>query len=95
MSRIVLKKKIYDIVYAEPTPDGVICEKSLFAKMHDGVEIALYVYKPSTGKGPWPVILAYSGYKKEVLFESPSPAFWCPSGNAVVYVRARCTRPSR
>jgi len=90
-----MKRKVYDIIYPEPIPPGVILEKNLFAIMRDGVEIALDVYKPAEGAGRWPVILAYSGYNKETFSESPFPSFWCPNGYAVVSAQARGTGQSQ
>ena len=63
-------EKTYDVVYPKATPPEVILEKNVYATMRDGVKVALDVYKPEKQKGPWPVIIGYSGFPKEFFFES-------------------------
>lgn len=79
----------YEVIYPLPTPPGVILEKNVYATMRDGVKIALDVYKPAEGGGPWPVIIGYSGFQKEFFFESALPAFYCPKGYVIVQAQAR------
>ena len=57
--------------------------------MRDGIRIALDVYKPARGKGPWPVILAYSSFPKERIFESAKPGFYCAHGYVCVQASER------
>ncbi len=78
-----------DIVYPNPTPRGVILEKNVYAPMRDGVKIALDIYKPSQEQGPRPVILAYSPFPKERIFESAKPAFYCAHGYICVQASER------
>ena len=78
-----------DIVYPNPTPAGITLEKNVPAVMRDGIRIALDIYKPSGGKGPWPVVLAYSPFSKERFFESAKPAFYCPNGYVCVQAAER------
>jgi predicted acyl esterase len=79
----------YDVIYPDPVPDGVVLEKNVYAKMRDGIEVAMDIYKPAEGKGPWPAIIGYSGYKKEFFFESALPEFYCPRGYVLVQLQAR------
>lgn len=73
-------KKDYDIVYPNPVPEGVVLEKNLYATMRDGIKIAVDVYKPADASDPLPVILAYSSFAKERIFESAKPGFYCRNG---------------
>jgi predicted acyl esterase len=57
--------------------------------MRDGVKIAFDIYKPAQGKGPWPVILAYSPFPKERIFESANPGFYCAHGYVCVQASER------
>jgi predicted acyl esterase len=84
-----MKKVKYNIVYPDPSPPGVILEKNVFATMRDGVKIALDIYKPAEGKGSWPVILAYSPFPKERIFESAKPGFYCTHGYVCVQASER------
>jgi predicted acyl esterase len=84
-----MKRKNHDVIYPIPTPLGVILEKNVYATMRDGVKVALDVYKPTKGKGPWPVIIGYSGWPKEFFFESALPEFYCPNGYVIVQAQAR------
>ena len=84
-----MKRKNYDAIYSVPLPAGVILEKNIMVKMRDGVKVALDVYKPADGKGPWPVIFAYSPFQKERFFESAKPAFYCPNGYVCVQAAER------
>jgi putative CocE/NonD family hydrolase len=84
-----MKRKNDDVIYPDPLPAGVILEKNIMVKMRDGVKVALDVYKPSHGKGPWPVIFAYSPFQKERFFESAKPAFYCPNGYVCVQAAER------
>lgn len=70
----------YDIVYPNPVPEGVVLEKNLYATMRDGIKIAVDVYKPEDAVDPLPVILAYSSFPKERIFESAKPGFYCRNG---------------
>jgi predicted acyl esterase len=70
----------YNVVYPNVTAPGVKLEKNVFATMRDGVKIALDVYRPSNCGEPCPVILAYSSFPKERIFESAKPGFYCPNG---------------
>ena len=83
------KGKTLDVIYPDPIPDGVILEKNVCAEMRDGIKVAMDLYRPAKGKGPWPVIIGYSGYKKEFFFESALPAFYCPKGFVLVQLQAR------
>jgi len=78
-----------DIIYPNPTPANVTLEKNIKAPMRDGVKIAVDIYRPSQGEGPWPAILAYSPFQKERSFESPKPAFYCARGYALVQAAER------
>jgi predicted acyl esterase len=82
-------KMNYDVVYPLSTPSGVILEKNVYAIMRDGVKVALDIYKPVTGEGPWPVIIGYSGWPKEFFFESALPEFYCPNQYVIVQAQAR------
>ena len=84
-----MEKGIYDVIYPEPLPGGIHLEKNIYASMRDGVKIALDVYRPANGKGPWPAILAYSPFQKERFFESAKPAFYCPNGYVCVQAAER------
>ena len=84
-----MKRKNYDVIYSDPLPAGVILEKNVMVRMRDGVEVALDVYKPTDGKGPWPAIFAYSPFQKERFFESAKPAFYCPNGYVCVQAAER------
>ncbi len=57
--------------------------------MRDGIKLAVDIYKPSKGTGPWPVILAYSPFQKERSFESAKPAFYCAHGYVCVQASER------
>ena len=81
-----MKRIVNDIVYPNPIPPGVKLEKNVYATMRDGVKIALDIYKPSNEKGPWPVILAYSPFPKERIFESAKPGFYCSYGYVSVVI---------
>jgi predicted acyl esterase len=83
------KMENYEVIYPDPLPAGVILEKNIMAPMRDGVQIALDIYKPAAGDGPWPVILAYSPFQKERFFESAKPAFYCPNGYVCVQAAER------
>jgi uncharacterized protein len=85
--RLVVKD--FSVIYPNPTPSGVILEKNVPASMRDGVKIAVDIYKPAQGKGPWPVILAYSPFPKERIFESAKPAFYCNQGYVCVQASER------
>jgi putative CocE/NonD family hydrolase len=65
----------YDIVYPNATAPGV--------------RIALDIYRPSFGNEPRPVILAYSAFPKERIFESAKPGFYCPNGYICVQASER------
>jgi predicted acyl esterase len=84
-----MTKKRYDIVYPEPVPEGVRLEKNVYAPMRDGVKIAVDIYLPAKGKGPWPVIFAYSPFQKERFFESAKPVFYCAHGYVCVQAAER------
>ena len=79
----------YNIEYPDPVPERVILEKNVPVQMRDGIKLALDVYKPSSGNGPWPAILAYSPFQKERFFESAKPAFYCPKGYVCVQAAER------
>ena len=84
-----MEKASYEIVYPNPTPEGVSLEKNVPVPMRDGVKLAIDIYKPADGEGPWPVILAYSPFQKERFFESAKPAFSCPNGYVCVQAAER------
>ncbi len=84
-----MKRKKYDVFYPAPAPDGVILEKNVLVRMRDGIKVAVDVYRPSNGKGPWPAIFAYSPFQKERFFESAKPAFYCPNGYVCVQAAER------
>jgi predicted acyl esterase len=84
-----MTKKSYHIVYPQPVPEGARLEKDIYVKMRDGVKIAVDIYRPARGKGPWPVILAYSPFQKERFFESAKPAFYCLHGYVCVQAAER------
>src|SRR5512143_168123 len=81
--------RAYAIVYPNPVPSGVSLEKNIYATMRDGTKIGLDIYRPEIGKGPWPVILAYSSFPKERIFESAKPAFYCRNGYICVQAAER------
>jgi putative CocE/NonD family hydrolase len=83
------KRKTYDIVYPNPLPSGVVLEKNVCVKMRDNIKIFLDVYKPAGKKSPRPVILAYSAFPKERIFESAKPAFYCSNGYVCVQAAER------
>ena len=53
-----MDKQTYDVVYPDPLPEGVRLEKNVYAAMRDGVRIAVDIYRPAAGEGPWPAIFA-------------------------------------
>ena len=79
----------YGVIYPNPTPDNVILEKNVHATMGDGVQLAVDVYRPKQGQGPWPVIFAYSPFQKERFFESAKPEFYCAEGYVCVQAAER------
>ena len=84
-----MERDMNSIVYPNPTPPGVKLEKNAHATMRDGIKISVDIYKPSQGKGPWPVILAYSPFPKERIFESAKPGFYCSHGYVCVQASER------
>ncbi|MDD5337802.1 MAG: CocE/NonD family hydrolase [Dehalococcoidales bacterium] len=84
-----MERIVDEIVYPNPTPPGVNLEKNVYATMRDGIKIALDIYKPADEKGPWPVILAYSPFPKERIFESAKPGFYCSHGYVCVQASER------
>ncbi len=84
-----MTKKSYPVTYPEPVPANSRLKKNIFVPMRDGVKIAVDVYLPVKGKGPWPVILAYSPFQKERFFESAKPAFYCDHGYVCVQAAER------
>jgi uncharacterized protein len=81
--------KNYKIVYPNPVPAGVKLEKNVMVTMRDGVQLALDIYRPVEDSGPLPVILAYSSFTKERIFESAKPGFYCRKGYICVQVAER------
>lgn len=84
-----MKQKTFDVIYPDSLPTGVHMEKNVYVTMRDGVRIAVDIYKPAKGKGPWPVILAYSHHQKERFFESAKPVFYCANGYVCVQAAER------
>jgi predicted acyl esterase len=84
-----MKNVVKNIVYPNQTPPGVNLKKNVQAVMRDGIKMVLDVYQPAQGKGPWPVILAYSPFPKERIFESAKPAFYCNQGYVCVQASER------
>ncbi len=84
-----MKKESYDVIYPDPTPENVHHEKNVSISMRDGVKIAIDIYSPAKGKGPWPAILACSPFQKERFFESAKPAFYCANGYVCVQAAER------
>jgi uncharacterized protein len=84
-----MKDHSHEIVYPNLTPAGVTLEKNVRAAMRDGVKLAVDVYRPGEGEGPWPAILAYSPFQKERSFESPKPGFYCLHGYVLVQAAER------
>ena len=82
-------EKDFDVIYPNATPPGVILEKNVHVSMRDGVKLALDIYTPAQEKGPWPVILAYSPFPKERIFESAKPSFYCTHGYVCVQASER------
>ena len=66
---VTMKKETCDVIYPQPLPEDVHLERNVYATMRDGVKIALDIYSPANGKGPWPAIFAYSPFQKERFFE--------------------------
>ena len=83
------QKKSDDILYFKKLPKGVILEKNVYAKMRDNIKIAMDVYRPEKGKGPWPVILSIAPYRKEMLWETGNLAFYVPKGYVIVNAQVR------
>jgi predicted acyl esterase len=81
--------KEYNIIYPNPTPEGIVLEKNVTVKMRDGVAMAIDIYRPEKGKGRWPAILAYSPFQKERSFESPKPQFYCANGYVCIQAAER------
>jgi putative CocE/NonD family hydrolase len=84
-----MKEEIYDVIYPNPLPRDVQLEKNVYTTMRDGVKIALDIYRPASGKGPWPVIFAYSPFQKERFFESAKPVFYCENGYVCIQAAER------
>ncbi|MDD5700926.1 MAG: CocE/NonD family hydrolase [Dehalococcoidales bacterium] len=84
-----MSNKRYKIRYPNPQPDSVKLESNVSVVMRDGIKMAVDIYKPSKGTGPWPVILAYSPFQKERSFESAKPAFYCAHGYVCVQASER------
>jgi putative CocE/NonD family hydrolase len=84
-----MKREIHDVIYPDSLPEGVHLEKNVYVTMRDGVRIALDIYKPAKGKGPWPAILACSPFQKERFFESAKPVFYCTNGYVCVQAAER------
>ena len=80
---------VYDVKYPYPVAQGVILNKNVSIQMRDGVILAVDIFKPAAGSGPWPVILAYSPFQKERSFESAKPAFYCNHGYVCVQASER------
>jgi predicted acyl esterase len=85
----LMKNPDYTIAYPNPTPPGVTLQKNVYCTMRDGVKIALDIYQPAQGNGTWPVILAYSPFPKERIFESAKPAFYCAHGYICIQASER------
>jgi predicted acyl esterase len=84
-----MKKDLHPVVYPNPVPEGVILEKNVHARMRDGIKLAVDIYRPALGSGPWPAILAYSSFPKERIFESAKPAYYCNHGYVCVQASER------
>jgi predicted acyl esterase len=85
----IMRKEICDVIYPAPVPKGVYLDKNVYVPMRDGVKLALDIYRPKKGKGPWPAILAYSPFQKERFFESAKPVFYCANGYICVQATER------
>jgi len=79
----------YELAYPNPVPEGVSLEKNLYAEMRDGIKIAVDVYRPADAQGALPVILAYSSFPKERIFESAKPSYYCKHGYICVQAAER------
>jgi putative CocE/NonD family hydrolase len=79
----------YQIVYPNPVPPGVNLEKNVKVTMRDGIRIAVDIYKPLEEHTPLPVILAYSSFTKERIFESAKPGFYCRKGYICIQASER------
>ncbi len=79
----------FEIIYLYDTQPGVALEKNVYLTMRDGIKLAMDVYKPAKGKGPWPVILGMAPYPKEALFETANPGFFTANGYVVVNLVVR------
>lgn len=84
-----MNKKYLNVVYPQPVPAGVRLEKNVFVPMRDGIKIVVDIYRPAKGKGPWPVVFAYSPFQKERFFESAKPVFYCAHGYVCVQAAER------
>ncbi len=84
-----MKNERYEVIYPDPVPDDVHLEKNVRVTMRDGIRIAVDIYRPSHGKGPWPAIFACSPFQKERFFESAKPAFYCANGYVCVQAAER------
>ena len=60
---------------APKAPPGVTLERDVAVQMSDGVKLLTNVFRPSSGEGPWPVILSVSPYGKDQL---PYPWAYMP-----------------
>lgn len=79
----------HDVEYPGVVPAGVQLTKNVPVTMRDGIALAVDIYRPASGSGPWPVILAYSPFQKERSFESAKPEFYCPEGYVCVQAAER------
>jgi predicted acyl esterase len=84
-----INNEIREVIYPDPVHEDIILDKNVHAEMRDGIKLAMDLYKPARGKGPWPAIIGYSGYRKEYFFESALPRFYCPRGYVLVQLQAR------
>ncbi|MBN1191068.1 MAG: hypothetical protein JXA46_15030 [Dehalococcoidales bacterium] len=74
----------YEVKYPKPVPQNVSLKKNVIVETRDGVKLAIDIYTPLKGTGPWPVILAYSPFQKERSFKSAKPVFYCNHGYVCV-----------
>jgi predicted acyl esterase len=85
----IMKNENYNVTYPAPLPEGVRLDKNVYVPMRDGIKLALDIYSPAKGKGPWPAIFAYSPFQKERSFESAKPVFYCANGYVCIQVAER------
>lgn len=55
---------------------GMLTDKDVELPLKDGSHLSANVFRPADGDGPWPVILNFSPYGKDVHFSQFMPSVW-------------------